>query len=208
MSEHDAGGDDRELVRRTLAGGLESFDQLMARYETRVFQYLCFRSPSREDAEDLTQRTFLNAYRKLGTYKPAYPFRSWLFAIARNQAVSHLRRLKPQVNTPFDLADPRAPDHALADQEVRDNLWITVRSELSETQSTALWLAYKEELPLADVARVMGKTVTHVKVILHRGRKALATVLGDTAPAYRPDPRPEQHPAFAEVRFLPNGGRP
>lgn len=193
--------EDRELVRLVLAGQASYFDILVERYEARIFQYLLFRTPSREDAEDLTQKTFINVYRNLKKYKPAYPFRAWIYTIARNLSISLLRTLKPQVNQAFDLTDELTPSHELTDQEQRSNLWLTVRGELPENQSTALWLAYKEDLPLKEVARVMEKSLAHVKVLVHRGRKTLAVVLAETQAEVRPPPLPERRPAFADIRF-------
>jgi len=201
MSVSAAAVEDRELVRLALAGQATAFDELVLRYEQRIFQYLLFRTPSREDAEDLTQKTFVNVYRNLDKYKPAYPFRSWIYTIARNLSISLLRTLKPTVDRSFDLTDEQTPDRSLTDQEARCNLWVTVRRELPENQSTALWLAYKEDLPLKEVATAMQKTVSHVKVLLHRGRKRLAIILAEERDQVRPEPRVERRPAFADVQF-------
>lgn len=200
-ASHLAKLDDRELALNAQAGCLLSYEELVRRYDRRIFAFLLTRSPSRQDAEDLLQKTFIAAYKNIGKFKTQYPFSPWLYTIARNLAVSHLRRLKPHVNEVFDFSDERSPAHVMADRETRENLWSIVQRELSETQATALWLKYREQLPVSEIARTLGKSVTHTKVILHRARKALAKHLGaEPATDVRPPVMPEARPVFADVQ--------
>jgi len=193
--------DDRELARSAQAGSLLSYEELVRRYDRRIFAFLLTRSPSREDAEDLLQKTFIAAYKNIGKFKTEYPFSPWIYTIARNLAVSHLRTLKPHINEVFDFSDERSPAHVMADREVRENLWVIVRDRLPETQATALWLKYREQMPVSQIAQTLGKSVTHTKVILHRARKALAKhVSAESATDVRPPPVPEARPVFAEVQ--------
>lgn len=199
--------DERELARNAQAGSLLSYEELVRRYEQRIFAYLMSRCNRRQDAEDLLQQTFIAAYRNIGKYKAEYAFSPWLYTIARNLSVSHFRKQRPQINEVFDFTDERSPDHLLAEREARDNLWAIVRRELPEIQSTALWLKYSENMQVTDIAQAIDKSTTHTKVILYRARKNLAKAVAAVPAAdLRPPPLPETRPVFAEVSLQRSGG--
>jgi RNA polymerase sigma-70 factor (ECF subfamily) len=75
------------------------------------------------------------------------------------------------------MADENTPAELLARRESEANLWHRARSVLSDAHFQSLWLKYAEDLSVADIARVLGRTQTHVKVMLFRARRALARVL-------------------------------
>ncbi len=188
--------DDRELARDAQAGSLAAFDELVRRHEGRIYGFILRRVNTVSDAEDLTQQTFVTAYRRLHRYSPVYPFTAWLFTIARRLTISHYRHAATLLETTEVIAepvDPRTPDAALASREDAENLWALARRLLTERQYSVLWLHYAEDLPVADVARSTGLFPTHVKVLLHRARRALQRILTESAdghglPALRPVP--------------------
>ena len=142
----------------------------MRRYHVRVFAFLLALTKQRQDAEDLTQETFLRAWDKFHRYDLAQPLLPWLFTLARRQSIAALRRLKP---LPPELPEISAaePTHAAL------RLWELARRELAPETYSALWLHYREELPLKEVAAILGKREGAVKVLLHRARKSLAEYL-------------------------------
>src|SRR5215467_2053759 len=80
-----------ELAERSKAGCLDAFEQLVLRYETRIFNFFRQFTGNHHDAEDLTQETFLKAHRSLHRYNSSFLFAPWLFTIARRTGVSHFR---------------------------------------------------------------------------------------------------------------------
>lgn len=167
---------DEQLAQRARDGCLESFEELVRRHEGRLRQFLHQRTACREEAKDLTQETFVRAWRNIRRYNPRHRFATWLFTIARRQAINHWRsRPAPTAELEDTHAVPPPAPTETAD------LWRVARSVLSEKQFTALWLKYAEELSVRDIARAMQLTGIHVKVLLHRGRRQLAGTL--TSPA-------------------------
>ena len=83
-----------ECVARAQRGDVAAFSELVARYQNRIYRFLVRLTRSPDDALELTQETFLNAYQALARWRPEARFTTWLFRIARNQAIDWLRRTK------------------------------------------------------------------------------------------------------------------
>jgi RNA polymerase sigma-70 factor, ECF subfamily len=178
---------DAELARAAQAGSLASFEQLVYRYEGRMFRFLnqCCRNEA--DAADLTQEILVTAYTKLARYNPEQSFATWLFTIGRRKLIDHLRSRRPIVTEPApEGVDEETPAVLLARQEDQEDLWRLARSVLTGIQYQTVWLKYAEELSVAQIALVLRRTQTHVKVILFRARAALATELSSRREAELP----------------------
>src|SRR5262245_53880188 len=101
----DGGLDDGEIVRRILAGEDALFETLVRRYQVRVVSHVTRMVGSREDALDLSQEIFLKVFQALDRFNPAYKFSTWLFRIAGNAAIDHLRKRPPRT-VPLEVPDP------------------------------------------------------------------------------------------------------
>lgn len=174
------------LVSRAQTGSLSSFAELVARFEGRLFNFLLRRTRCVADAEDLAQDTFVRAWQRIRRYDPRWRFSTWLFTIAHRLAVTHQRRRRSLRSltrlagrAPAEVADPA---RVIADREQCRLLWDVADRILGETQRTALWLRYAEDLTPGEIARVLGKPRIAVRVMLHRAREALA---GEAARAGR-----------------------
>lgn len=165
-----------QLAARCQGGCQESFGRLVELYHERIFNFLLRLTGQRQDAEDLTQETFVKAYRGIQRYRLTYAFSAWLFTIARRTAASHWRAAKRFEPLPGEeelaaaVPDPAAESAQLDD---RTSLWHQAR-QLPPKQFEALWLRYGEGFSIAEIARIMRTNQIHVKVLLHRGRGQLA----------------------------------
>lgn len=166
---------DETLARRTAAGDRTAFDAIVRRYCRPLVQFVAGRTGSLQDAEDIVQDTFLRAYQRIGSFDNRYAFKSWLFTIAYRLSISAYRRKRPAVvehETLCRLSDTRektAPDG--------EEIWAVVR-EMKPDDYTVLWLRYKQEMDMGQIAKVMRKTKTGVRVHLHRARNRLAEKIG------------------------------
>ena len=166
---------DEELARETQAGSLAAFEELVYRYEHRIYAFVFQYCHNDADARDVTQDAFVRAFQAIGRYVPRGTFGSWLFTIARRKCIDHYRTtLRAAVDEPVpDMPDHDDPSVMLSREEERQHLWALARRCLREPQYQALWLRYAEGMSVAGVARVLRKTQTHVKVLLFRAREAL-----------------------------------
>jgi RNA polymerase sigma-70 factor (ECF subfamily) len=159
-----------------------------------VFGFLLALTRHRQDAEDLTQQAFIRGWRKIHRLDPARPVLPWLLTIARRESIVALRRRRPPL-TGWPAADPWAA--AAGDPPAR-RLWELAARTLPRDACAALWLHYREELPLDDVGRILGKRTGAVKTMLHRARTRLAQAATQVVP-----PPPPPPPLPAAGRHLP-----
>jgi RNA polymerase sigma-70 factor, ECF subfamily len=169
---------DEELARQSQAGSLVAFEELVYRYEARVYGFIANCCRNEVDVREVTQESFVRAFQAIGQFDCRRGFGPWLFAIARRKCIDHHRAAPSATDEVIpDLPDDNDPAELLARQEERQNLWELARRRLPETQFQALWLRYAEEMSVAGIAQVLHKTQTHVKVLLFRARQALACEL-------------------------------
>lgn len=166
---------DAELVAATLAGDGRAFDQIVRLHTSRVFNYIHHMTRHAQDAEDLTQQTFIKAYRALDRFDPGRSLIAWLLTIARRTALNHFRdtrRFEEFTEETPDIAASPARDAEHHDRV--ENLWMEARRLLPPKQYEVLWLRFGEELSVEETARVTGLTQTHVKILVFRARRRLA----------------------------------
>ena len=169
---------DEELARQSQAGSLVAFEELVRRYEGRVYGFIAKCCRNGADAAEVTQETFVRAFQAISQFDCRRGFGPWLFTIARRKCIDHHRAAPSMTDEAMpDPADDNDPAELLARQEERQNLWELARRRLPEAQFQALWLRYAEDMSVAGIAQVLHKTQTHLKVLLFRARQTLACEL-------------------------------
>ena len=162
-----------EQFRRAQSGCPEAFSALVDAYGPRLLRYLSRWTGNDHDAEDLTQETFIKAFRGLRQCAHARALGGWLFTIARRTALNYhrARRSRPShcVELHPDLAEPPRSN---PEADAADRIWELARG-LEPEHYEVLWLSYAEGLTVAEVARVMGCSAINVRVRLHRARRQL-----------------------------------
>jgi RNA polymerase sigma-70 factor (ECF subfamily) len=163
-----------QLAARCRDGSLEPFEQLVTAFEKRIYNFLWQYTGNSHDAQDLTQETFVRAWRYIHRFDPSRDFATWIFVIARRVAANYFRARKnhSELNDEFEAAG-EDPSVATEARDHSQNIWRLAR-KLKARQYEALWLHYAEDFSVSQTARVMGLTTIHVKVILHRARNELA----------------------------------
>ena len=174
---------DESLASRAQDGSTDAFAQIVDRFEGRLFNFIARRLGLRHlnsDAEDLTQETFLRAWRSVREFRPEHRFSTWLFTIASRLVVDHQRHRHVRLAGAQRIAEEsNRREHALDRAEVESDraaggrLWSIASQILNEEQHAALWLRYAEDLSPGEVARVLGKNEVAVRVMLFRARQAL-----------------------------------
>jgi RNA polymerase sigma-70 factor (ECF subfamily) len=188
---------DEELVRQAAAGRSEAFDELVARYQDRVFNVLARMSGSAQDAEDLAQETFLKAYRALGSFRQGSKFYTWLFRIAVNTGFSKRRQegrrrshegvrldggFENSDEGPLEAVVAERTDSDPAHHLEREQLRARVRDGLRQIDAdyrNILVLRDIEGMDYDGIAETLDISTAAVKSRLHRARLEMARILKD-----------------------------
>ena len=172
---------DSEPVRLR-RGEPEAFDALLARYQNRLFRYLVRFTADRAAAQDLFQETWLKVITRIHRYDDSRPFEPWLFSVARNLAVDHLRKASPEsLDEPSPAgeakiarlgADEPGSLERLLERERRGQLERRLE-ELPALYREALSLRFEEEMTFEEMAQVLAAPVSTVKSRVQRALAAL-----------------------------------
>ncbi len=167
---------DERLIALTRRGQHAAFETLCGRYQTRLLAFCRHMLASREDAEDVLQEVFAAAFNAVRADEREINVRPWLYRIARNRSLNHLRRATA---TGVDSMDVHFAEHGLStgDKVLRRESFrelIGDVHELPETQRTALLLREIDALSYDQIAHAMETTVPSVKSLLVRARISLA----------------------------------
>ena len=165
---------DESLARSAVQGDGRAFDEVVRRYCKPLADFAASRTATFQDAEDIAQETFLRAWRHLSSYDEAYPLRSWLFTIAYRLIVTGYRKKKP-VRLSTEVAE-RLEAQSPSRGSEHEWLWQTA-ANLPADDYSILWLRYKQEMTIPDIARIVNKTKITVRVRLHRARCKLAELI-------------------------------
>jgi len=171
--------DEENLVRRAQQHEQEAFAQLYEEHFDKIYRYVAVRIGDRMEAEDVTQQVFLNALRSISSFKwKGIPFSAWLFRIAHNQVVDYLRRRK---HTAVAIDEPLASNNnnpqLVAEQRQDIEQLLLATKQLTKAQREVISLRFAGELPIAQVAKVMGKSEGAVKALQHSAIVALRKTL-------------------------------
>ncbi|MDX6340172.1 MAG: hypothetical protein QOH87_310 [Trebonia sp.] len=167
---------DERLIALTRRGQHAAFETLCARYQSRLLAFCRHMLASREDAEDVLQEVFAAAFNAVLADERAINVRPWLYRIARNRSLNHLRRASA---LGVDSMDVHFADHGIStgDRVLRRESFrelIADVHELPETQRTALLLREIDALSYEQISQAMETTVPSVKSLLVRARISLA----------------------------------
>jgi len=180
---------DADVVRRILAGEGDLFEVLVDRYRLRLFRFVQRYTNDAEDARDVTQDVFLKVYGALDSYDSRYKFSTWLFRIAGNAAIDHLRRRRIRA-LPLELpADEEGSERRVDPKETRPDPYEDLsrrrlRTALDEAierlpddYRELISLRHYGELPYEEIAELKRMPLGTVKNKLFRARQALRDLL-------------------------------
>jgi len=172
--------DEERLVRRAQQRDHEAFTQLYEAYFDKIYRYVALRIGSKPEAEDMTQQVFFKALRSISSFRwRGIPFSAWLFRIAHNEVVDYLRKKATRVTAPLDesLASIDSDPQQVVEHKLDIARLISATKQLTEAQREVISLRFAGELPVAQVARVMGKSQGAVKALQHSAIVALRKIL-------------------------------
>ena len=181
--------DDRRLIKECLNGRTAAYGELVRRYQDRLFNTVLRLLDNPEDAKDVVQEAFINAYQNLNGFKGDSLFFTWLYRIAMNAAISYKRKQRVTISIetgskselvidPVDESVFSQPEAALVRQEEEAKLQAAI-SKLSAEHRAVLILKDIEGQKYEDIAEIMEVPIGTVRSRLHRARLELKELLPD-----------------------------
>ena len=167
-SRREEAESDESLVAAVLSGDDDLFGLLVRRYQTRVHAHVARMMGHREDALDLTQEIFLKVYQALSRFNPEYKFSTWLFRIAGNAAIDHLRKKRPKT-VPLEVPDPEGAgrvssgEYSSADLDPYGMLRNLERGQAISEAIADLPVEFRELIALRHFAGLSYEEIAEVK---------------------------------------------
>jgi RNA polymerase sigma-70 factor, ECF subfamily len=184
---------DPDLIALARKGSEKAYRELLGRYQRPVFSLVYRMVRDRELAEDIAQETFVKVFNHLGSYNPKYKFSSWIFKIASNLAIDHLRKKQPETISLDGSRNARTAEQMEATRitvESRDENpeeFVEARElgaeieqaigQLRPEYRTAVLLRHVEGRPYEEIAEIMDVPLGTVKTYIHRARTELKVSL-------------------------------
>jgi len=174
---------DQELINQTLKGDTRSFGVLVERYQDFVFTIVYRMVKVREEAEEVSQDTFIKAFESLASYRGEAKFSSWLYSIAYRKALDSIRKNKKNKTSEIidDITEGEIDsiDNALHFLEVKERKK-TIQEcilKLSEEEAAIITLYYFDDQSVREIAVITKLSEDNVKIKLYRSRKKLFSLL-------------------------------
>lgn len=173
-------------VKKAQQGDKASLESLYDYFLEPIYRYIFFRSKSAEEAEDLTEEVFFRVLTKLHTYKKQkyLPFSAWIFRIAKNMLIDNYRKNVIMEEIPEDVVDEseQGDTRTLTEKRIEKKRLVEALKKLPKTQSDAISLKYFSQLENSEIAIILEKSETAVRILQSRGLKKLKSFLqGDEA---------------------------
>jgi RNA polymerase sigma factor (sigma-70 family) len=176
----DRNGQDHEKqwIRRVLEGHKEEYTFLVNRYKNKIYWLLRGMGAEHQDAQDLTQETFIKGYRKLASHDPSKSYAAWLYKIATNQLKDLRRRtnIEWMSESPPDLSTGDNPEEVILQAEHRTELYDLIR-QLPTNYRVALLLRYTNDLSYEEISEVLDVPMNKIQNDLYRAKKKLKQLL-------------------------------
>ena len=178
-----AEADDGQLVMRTRAGDGRAYEELVNRHQAVVYR-VAARIVGRDEAQDVSQDTFVRGYHRLDQIRDGNTFRPWILQVTRSVALNMLRRRVPEPTEAGELSAaygedrdaPSRPASTLEQKECRERLELKVRT-LKENHRSVLVLRDIEGLSYEEISAVTETPLGSVKGRIHRARSEMISLL-------------------------------
>ena len=174
--------DEKQLITRTKQGDTDAFNPLVRKYQPRIYTFISQQVKETETAKDLTQETWLKAFRAIKTFRGDSTFASWLYRIAGNVCIDYFRKQKHDTE-PLHTVDERRitemhpdPCRDLERQELRAYLRAAIQ-RLTQTRKQVFLLYYARDLSIKQIATHLNRSEGTIKTHLRNARLQLQEYL-------------------------------
>ncbi len=171
---------DGRLVELASEGDQQAFEYLFTRYREALMRLFEQRLDDKTVASDLLQETFIKVYLHLDSYSKSYTFGQWIYAIARNTLVDHIRRRADDISIDEHFRSPQAttptPEESVIISQSHNHFFAALE-ELSEEYRRIIVMRFIEEYSYEEIAEKLSKPINTVKTQIRRARQAVCKLI-------------------------------
>jgi RNA polymerase sigma-70 factor, ECF subfamily len=179
---------DEQLVIMYREGATDALETLLVRHADSIYNFVFRLVGNREEAQDITQETSVKAWKNIDRFDVAVKWKTWVYAIARNTAIDHLRKKRSLTFSDTELTSGENPaidnqkdEGPLPDKlamQIEDNVLLEQAiTRLSPLYREVLYLYYYEDMTLQEIATLSGKPIDTIKSQHRRGMRLLGDIL-------------------------------
>ncbi|NJN43694.1 MAG: sigma-70 family RNA polymerase sigma factor [Anaerolineae bacterium] len=171
-----------DLIQRAQNGESTAVGELYLQHHEQIFRYVWSKVGDAHLAEDLTGEVFMRMVSRISTYRPTgVPFQAWLYRIARNLVIDHIRKNSSNTTMSLEntqLVDDRSPNPpSFVENKMTAEKLQNALNEIDHNQAEVIRLRFLVGLQVSEVAERLDKTIPTVKALQHRGLAALRFVM-------------------------------
>lgn len=171
---HDA--TDNDIIDDILKGQQKPFAILVERYQHYVYTLTLRYIKDNQEAEEIAQDIFVKVYHALHTFNKNSKFSTWLYTIARNTCLSHLRKTNPKFEEIQDDNIGYNASFPIEQKSEKEQLSLAI-NKLTKQEGEIITLYYLHEQTIEEIEHITGLSKSNIKVRLYRARKNLKTIL-------------------------------
>lgn len=178
---------DNSLISLIKSGHSEIYDEIVKRYEKKLFSYIYRLVGNREEAEDILQNVFVKAYRNIKTFDIERKFSSWIYRIAHNEAINFLKKRNKRkliswedISTSKDKMETKSAERSPGDIWIREESRLQIKKALGylpEKYQKVLLLRYFSEKSYEEIGKAIGSPVNTVGTLISRAKKKMMAVI-------------------------------
>lgn len=174
---------DQHYIEKVINGDVNSFAFLVDAYKNMVYSLAFKMTKNREEAEEISQDTFIKAFKNIKEFKGDSKFSTWLYRIAYYTSLDNIKKNKKDKHTfeinevTFNQIQDVETTLQRIERKERAKLMDECLLQLPEDERSLLWMFYYDELSLKEIIEVTGLSEANLKVKLHRARKKMLTVV-------------------------------
>ncbi|MCB9494062.1 MAG: RNA polymerase sigma factor [Desulfobacteraceae bacterium] len=170
---------DNDLIGLILLSDSKAFEELVIRYETKLYSFCIYMIKDETEAKDMVQETFLRLYNNISSFNPEKQIKAFLFKIANNLCIDFLRKKKPVYYGDLPETDYYENTIDIICKNQEEKILYNALDQLPDIQKKAVILKYKANLKYSEIGEILGKTENAVEALLVRARKKLKEILND-----------------------------
>ena len=174
---------DQLYITKVINGDTNAFAYLVDNYKNMIYSLAYKMTKNREEAEEVSQDTFIKAYKNLDKFKGDSKFSTWLYRIAYHACLDSIKKNKKHHNS-FEINDItfnqiKSVENILEgiERKERAKIMNVCLDKLPDEERSIIWMFYYDELSLKEIIEVTGLSEANIKVKLHRARKRLLAIV-------------------------------